>query len=226
MGTPLTNWYAQRTGLTGTYYADAPGLVGPAGPKGPAGDPGAAGPTGDRGARGLPGQQGFEGPQGPPGPPSPNPIPVGGIAWWPTGMAPDGFLACDGAMVSYAQYPQLCDVIGETFGPRVGDLHKLPDLRARFARGAYANYIGVYEGQDQISLTTANMPIHTHGTPAGVFTAYGPSGRPGGIGDFIYVANGGPFSSITTNTEPAGGGAPFDVRPAFLSLLPIIRAVP
>lgn len=61
-----------------------------------------------------------------------NGLPVGSIVPFAGASIPDGYLRADGAMVSAATYPQLCAVLGTTWGGAC----KLPDLSNRFLRGA------------------------------------------------------------------------------------------
>jgi microcystin-dependent protein len=50
--------------------------------------------------------------------------------------APDGWLLCDGREVSAAQYPKLCQALGNTYGSaRAGGMCKLPNYSGRFMRG-------------------------------------------------------------------------------------------
>lgn len=48
--------------------------------------------------------------------------------------APPGWALCDGTMLKRAKYPQLYQVIGQSFGGK-GDNFALPDLRGAFIRG-------------------------------------------------------------------------------------------
>lgn len=61
-------------------------------------------------------------------------LPVGSIIVFAHPNPPEGFLACDGAMVKKQDYPQLYNVIGSIFGED-GEMFGLPDLRGRFVRG-------------------------------------------------------------------------------------------
>jgi phage-related tail fiber protein len=61
---------------------------------------------------------------------------AGLIAFFSASTAPDGWLACDGAVVSRTTYAALFAAIGTTYG--VGDgttTFSLPDLRGEFLRG-------------------------------------------------------------------------------------------
>lgn len=66
-------------------------------------------------------------------------VPIGTIMAWPgpTSTIPytDGWLPCNGGVVSRTQFPELCAVILRFWGRLDGDSYKLPDLRAMFLRG-------------------------------------------------------------------------------------------
>ncbi len=62
--------------------------------------------------------------------------PTGAVFWLASETIPEGFLLCDGSSVSRTQYPALFAVIGTTFGSNDATTFKLPDLRAKFVRGA------------------------------------------------------------------------------------------
>ena len=52
-------------------------------------------------------------------------------------MAPNGFLVCDGSLISRTNYASLFAVIGTAFGAGDGvTTFQLPDMRATFVRGA------------------------------------------------------------------------------------------
>lgn len=90
----------------------------------------------------------------------------------PTGMItafggvvlPDGWLTCDGSIVSRSTYSSLFGVIGTTWG--VGDgssTFGLPDLRNRTIIGASGTHpLGTTGGTSTRVLITANLPAHNH----------------------------------------------------------------
>jgi len=77
--------------------------------------------------------------------------------------------------VSRTQYAALFAAIGTTYGPGDGSAtFALPDLRNRFALGLDGGTDpGDTGGQAAVSLTTAQLPAHTHGGPG--HTHPGPS---------------------------------------------------
>ena len=142
----------------GSSWTDAGPVVGPAGPSGP------AGPAGPAGADGAPGPAGPAGPAGPQGPAGTGSAPVGTIVMYGGSVAPAGWLLCDGAAVSRTTYSELWGVLGTTFGS--GDTvntFNLPDLTDRFPLGPGARALGNSGGAEEVALTTAQLPSHSHG---------------------------------------------------------------
>lgn len=85
--------------------------------------------------------------------------------------APIGWLICDGSAVSRETYSILYSIIGDTYGAGDGSTtFNLPDLRGRVPVGigtgtasdATAHTLGQTEGTETHTLTTAQMPSHTH----------------------------------------------------------------
>ena len=63
--------------------------------------------------------------------------PVGSVFWYGKTEAPPCYLICDGSAISRADYARLFAVIGTAFGEGDGSTtFQLPDLRAKFIRGA------------------------------------------------------------------------------------------
>ncbi len=118
-----------------------------------------------------------------------NGVPVGTVVPFagPESMIPDGWLKCDGSLLNTADYPQLFNVIGYSWGGSNGQF-RLPDLRGAFLRGVddgsgkdpdadsrYAlnggntgNTVGSYQdGEIQshnhyVDLTTSTNGAHSH----------------------------------------------------------------
>lgn len=65
-------------------------------------------------------------------------VPIGSVVAWsgPTTSLPDNWRVCDGTEVGRAEFPQLFDAIGTTWGAGgAPNRFKLPDLRGYFLRG-------------------------------------------------------------------------------------------
>ena len=87
--------------------------------------------------------------------------PIGDIHMFAASNAPSGWLPCNGVAVSRTTYSNLFAVIGTTYGGNGSTNFNLPDLRQRFAFGT-TNNLGVTGGAQTVTLTTAQMPAHSH----------------------------------------------------------------
>lgn len=82
--------------------------------------------------------------------------------------APVGWLLCNGAQVSIAEYSTLFALIGTTYGGDGVNTFALPDLRGRLpiSQGqgpGLSNYVlGEVGGVEQVTLDASQIPAHTH----------------------------------------------------------------
>lgn len=94
--------------------------------------------------------------------------PVGGIVLWATNTAPTGWLVCDGTAVSRSTYSGLFAILGTTYGAGDGSTtFNLPNLKGRVAVGRDSadsdfDVLGETRGSKTHTLTSAEMPSHTH----------------------------------------------------------------
>jgi microcystin-dependent protein len=92
-------------------------------------------------------------------------FPSGTIAMWPTTTAPTGFLLCNGTAVSRTTYSALFSVLGTTFGSGDGSTtFNLPNYTDRMplGTGTIATSVGQTGGSQTTTLTTDNLPAHSH----------------------------------------------------------------
>jgi len=153
---------------------------------------------------------------------------VGGMA--PTGVvlpfagtaAPTGWLLCFGQAISRTTYSSLFTAIGTSYG--VGDgstTFALPDLRGRVAGGkdnmggttasrltstggVVGTTLGASGGSQTHTLTTAQLPAHSH---SGVVTGSGAGSANLGVGDNGVLGS--------TGTEGSGSAHP-NVQPTII----------
>ena len=147
-------------------------------------------------------------------------IPAGSVFDYAGTAAPSGYLLCFGQAVSRSTYSDLFTAIGTTFGSGDGSTtFNLPDLRGRVAAGkddmggSAANRItsggsgitgttlGASGGTQTHTLTTAEMPAHTHQIGVGG-CAGGAAGSFGG--------------GVTTTGSTGGGGAHQNTQPTLI----------
>lgn len=83
-------------------------------------------------------------------------------------FAPVGWAFCNGALMSIAQNPALFSILGTTFGGDGTATFGLPDLQDRAPMhwgqgvGLTPRVIGEVLGSQSVTLTTAQMPSHSH----------------------------------------------------------------
>jgi len=96
---------------------------------------------------------------------------IGQVAQFAGNFAPQGFAFADGQLLSIAQNTALFSLIGTTYGGNGVTTFALPDLRGRTVIGTGQGPgltnrdLGEVVGVEQQTLTTAQMPAHTHGLP-------------------------------------------------------------
>ena len=83
-------------------------------------------------------------------------------------FAPRGYALCDGQLLPISQYSALFSLLGTTYGGDGRTTFALPDLRGRVAMhpgngpGLSPRRLGQSGGDETVTLTTLNMPAHTH----------------------------------------------------------------
>lgn len=79
-----------------------------------------------------------------------------------------GWLICDGRSLSRAEYVELYNVIGISFGSNNGTTFKIPDMRGKVAGGigdgpsTTNRPLGTVVGAEEHTLTVGEMPSHDH----------------------------------------------------------------
>lgn len=154
---------------------------------------------------------------------------IGEIRLFAGNFAPVGWAFCNGQSQSIAQNTALFALIGTIYGGDGQNTFNLPDLRGRVpisqGQGAgLSNYsIGQVAGAETVTLTTGQLPVHTHTLNA--TTATGSATTPGptvmlatpveaGVNTSLYVVPG----TSTVNQAPmaaqsigtAGGSQPHE----------------
>jgi microcystin-dependent protein len=157
---------------------------------------------------------------------------IGEIRMFGGSFAPAGWAFCDGQLQSIAENDALFALIGTTYGGDGQETFGLPDLRGRLpmhmGRGASGTTytIGEMGGVEQVTLTTQQIPIHTH--PMVVTNAVGTQTNPGGNllansqGPQPYIQQD-PDGNLNANMlSQAGGSQPHENRQPSLGINYII----
>ena len=92
---------------------------------------------------------------------------IGEIRLFGGNFAPNGWLFCQGQLLSISDYDVLFNLIGTTYGGDGQVTFALPDLQSRVPihQGA-GHVIGEVAGVEEVTLTTQQIPAHTHPMPA------------------------------------------------------------
>jgi len=115
---------------------------------------------------------------------------IGEIAMFAGNFAPRNWAFCDGQLLSIASNTALFSILGTTYGGDGRTTFGLPDLRGRVpvspGQGpGLSNYtLGQKTGVEDVTLSAAQMPNHTHGAStivtANASPAEGDAASPGG----------------------------------------------
>ena len=155
-------------------------------------------------------------------------MPTGAVLPYAGSSAPTGFLLCYGQAISRSTYADLFSAISTTYGTGDGSsTFNVPDLRGRVVAGqddmggSSANRLtdqtgglngdtlGDTGGSETHTLTTAQMPAHTH-----TVTAHE---NPGGTGDSNGSEGGdSSYDRSSTTSSTGGGGAHNNVQPTII----------
>ena len=138
---------------------------------------------------------------------------MGEIRLFPWDWAPRGWMLCSGQLLSIAQNSALFALLGTTYGGDGRTTFALPDLRGRVPIDrSSAEPQGARDGVENVTLTAATMPQHSHamiGTST-VATLKAPTGHAfandtSPAADF-YAAATNPLTTLSPNTIAVTGG--------------------
>lgn len=88
---------------------------------------------------------------------------VGEIRMFGGNFAPSGWMFCEGQILAISDYDTLFNLIGTTYGGDGQSTFALPDLRGRIpVHQATGFTIGQLAGTETVTLTTQQLPQHTH----------------------------------------------------------------
>ncbi|NYF80596.1 phage tail protein [Granulicella arctica] len=137
-------------------------------------------------------------------------------------FAPEGWAICQGQLLSIAEYDVLFNLLGTTYGGDGQTTFALPDLQGRAPLHQGSSYIiGSKAGVETVTLTTAQLPQHTH-----AIAAQGGNGNttsPGsaffaGSTEEQYASGAGATSGTMLPNFPSVGSQPHDNRMPYLCM--------
>ncbi len=153
---------------------------------------------------------------------------VGEIRMFAGNFAPAGWMFCSGQLLPISEYETLFNLIGTTYGGDGQSTFALPDLQSRFpihmGQGSgLQNYtLAQNGGVEQVTLTTQQIPAHTHlaqcssGGQAQVANPTGAVSAPSDATQYAASAAGGFMGSSAILTTATGGSQPHDNMTPFL----------
>ena len=140
---------------------------------------------------------------------------------------PQGWASCDGQILPLSQNTALFSLLGTNYGGNGASTFALPDMRGR-APMAPGNGAGLSNrvqgesvGSETITLSSSQMPAHTHGVAA----QSSPADRGNASGAMLaqsaepIYANAGAMQTLSTaSVTPTGGSSPHNNMQPFLTL--------
>jgi microcystin-dependent protein len=149
---------------------------------------------------------------------------VGEIRMVGFNFAPVGWAICQGQSLPIDQYDTLFNLIGTTYGGDGQTTFNLPDLQGRLpmhmgtGSGLSSRVIGQNGGVEQVTVTTQQIPGHSHVPNATVSgTAPDPTNNFWGGFSSAQYSDQAPNAQMAGNAaQPAGGSQPHDNMLPFL----------
>jgi microcystin-dependent protein len=132
---------------------------------------------------------------------------IGQIQAFGFSFTPKSWQACNGQLIPIQQNTALFSLLGTYYGGNGTTTFALPDLRGRSmvgignGPGLTPIVIGQNGGAENATLTTANLPAHTHNVSVGVNTAAGEEAAP----TFKIASSANSFSEDKTGASALGG---------------------
>jgi len=146
-------------------------------------------------------------------------------------FAPVGWQLCDGSLLNISDNEALYTLIGTTFGGDGVNTFAVPDLRGRVplhwgpGNGLSPRVMGQLDGSESVTLTSAQLPTHTHSFAAtsaiASINSPGNTAELGGLGtDTMYtsVISGNSVSPSSAMISQIGGSQPHE------NLMPTLTA--
>ena len=142
---------------------------------------------------------------------------VGEIRMFAGNFPPAGWAFCDGQTMPISENEVLFQLIGTTYGGDGEETFNLPNLQSRVpvhqgTSGGTTYTLGESGGAEEITLTTQQIPIHTHALLASTATGTSPSPVDNVLASNNVVSM---YKSATATTAlnaqaagPAGGSQP------------------
>ena len=138
-------------------------------------------------------------------------LPIGAIIEWNSDIIPENWLLCNGQAVNREEYSELFEILGVAYGKGDGSTtFNLPNYKGRVAAGKDENDIdfntlGKTGGEKKHTLTTSEMPSHSHNFADSGRVLYWDAGLPD-MGDL--QSGTGVQYTWSSNTKETGSSQP------------------
>jgi microcystin-dependent protein len=141
-------------------------------------------------------------------------------------FAPVGWALCNGALMAISENDTLFNLIGTTYGGDGQSTFALPNLQSRvpvhMGTGAGQSYvIGQMAGEEQVTLTTNQIPSHSHVplASAGGGTLTSPSNAVWASASSLPYSNNAPNAAMAAQAvQSSGGSQPHDNMLPYLAI--------
>lgn len=147
---------------------------------------------------------------------------VGEIRIFGGNFAPNGWLLCQGQTLSIAENETLFNLIGTTYGGDGVQTFQLPNLNSRVPIHQGPGFvIGQLGGEEHVTLTTQQIPSHTHLAEARSVggSATSPTGNVwAATPELPYAPPGSATSMANGAVQLVGGSQPHDNMLPYLAL--------
>jgi len=136
---------------------------------------------------------------------------VGEIRLFGFPRIPTGWLACNGQLLSIAQYDVLYAVLGTTYGGDGQTTFAVPDLRGQLpvhkgsGPGLTPRALGQFGGKETVTLLASQLPAHTHSLHATTVVAN--AAAPGTTSELGALSNDVMYATDIIGTNPLVMGA-------------------
>jgi microcystin-dependent protein len=148
---------------------------------------------------------------------------VGEIRMFAGNFAPAGWAFCQGQVIPISENETLFNLIGTTYGGDGQQTFALPNLQSRIPMHIGQSFaLGQSAGEEQVTLTTEQMPAHTHALVASSAsgTQSSPKGNTLAASATVALYNGNPPNQALAapTTQNTGGSQPHENMQPFLVL--------
>jgi microcystin-dependent protein len=151
---------------------------------------------------------------------------VGEIRMFGGNFAPNGWLFCQGQVLSISEYDTLFNLIGTTYGGDGQNTFGLPNLASRIpvhqGSAPFGTYvIGQPGGTESVTLQTQQLPVHTHTALGSSIAATQPGPANGYWADWGSAQYSSTAPGVAMGPQalaPAGGNQPHDNMSPYLAI--------